>query len=54
MKNTSKDRLESMSRLGVAASKAGEAIRELVLALSKLENVRKQRQSWERPYKYHR
>ena len=32
-----KERLEAMSKLGIAASKAGEALRNTILAIKKLQ-----------------
>jgi hypothetical protein len=48
-----KDRLEAMSRLGIAASEAGESLRKVTLAMKKLKKRKSLYKQWQQPYKYH-
>lgn len=48
-------KLKEMIRLGIAAAKAGEAFRELILVLGKLKKqIKPKYKQWQHPYKYHR
>jgi hypothetical protein len=43
-----------MNRVGVEASKAGEALRKLMLGLKKIKHIKPKYKAWQQPYKYHR
>ena len=49
-----KDRLEAMSKLGIAASKAGESLRKVMLAMKQLQKYNPPYKQWQSPYKYHK
>lgn len=47
-------RNEAMSKLGIAASKAGDSLRKAILAMKKLQKCKQPHKQWQPPYKYHR
>tara|TARA_R110000737_G_scaffold123110_2_gene155145 strand:+ start:3573 stop:3728 length:156 start_codon:yes stop_codon:yes gene_type:complete len=47
------DKLKEMGRLGIEATKAGDAMRKLTLAFGRLKHLSPKYKSWEQPYNYH-
>lgn len=45
--------ITAMSRTGVEASKAGEALRRLMFELKKLKTIKPKYKAWQHPYRYH-
>ena len=44
---------QTMSRVGVEASKAGEALRKVISSLKLVKSIKPEYKAWQNPYRYH-